>query len=88
LLIPKRGQNSWPAKEMGCDLKLGKREFPCPFTWIKATPWEKRDQPLWENLINIITPLGAKKTKNGNKKKLAQINGTESSTCCDRIWIA
>jgi len=53
-------------------LKLGKGDFLCPFAWIKAIPWCKRNQPLGEALINIRKPSKVKKTQKGNKKQTAQ----------------
>ena len=71
----KRTENKPPSKALTHCFEPGKRDFSCPFTWIKATPWGKKNQPLGEDLINIITPFRAKKTKKGIKKKLAQTKG-------------
>ena len=81
VLAQKRSQNSQLAKALTHRFKLGKREFPCPFTWIMATFWGKRNQPLGESLANIITPFRVKKTKKEKKKKSAKIEGPESSAC-------
>jgi len=62
-------------------LKLDKTDFPYPFTRIKATPWGERDQPLAEDLINILTPLGAEKTQKGIKNQTAQIARSKSIAC-------
>jgi len=65
MLSPKRAQNSWPAKAMTRPFKSGKRVFSCPFARIKANPCCKRIHLLGEDLINIITPLGAEKAQKG-----------------------
>jgi len=48
---------------------------------VKSNSWHKRNQLLGEGLINIITPFGVKKMKNGIKKKSAKTKGPESSAC-------
>jgi len=78
---PERAQNSWPSKGVTRLLKLGKRVFSCSFAWIKASPWHKRIHVLGEDLINIITPLGAEKTQKGIRIEMAQSGGFKSSTC-------
>jgi len=83
MISPKRSQNSRPAKEMTWHMKRGKREFSCPFTWLKAIPWDKSDQPFGESLINIITPNESKKTQKEarrNKSKQMDPNLAHAST--------
>jgi len=81
MLSLKRAQNSRPTKGVTCPLKPGKRVFPCPFGWIKANPCYKRIHLLGEDLINIITPLGAEKTQKGIRIEMDQTGGSEPSTC-------
>jgi len=50
-------------------LEQGKREFLCPFAWIKASPWDKRDQPLAEDLIKLQHHLGLRKLEKESQTK-------------------